>query len=53
MNKNNKLRSNLTDSNLESLLMIYTLNIFTDLKQSVKNFDDPQVSITFYTYIFT
>ena len=39
-----KLRSNLTDTNLQSLLRISTSNILPDIKQLVKNFDDPQMS---------
>ena len=39
-----KLRSNLTDTNMQSLLRISTLNILPDFKQLVKNFDDSQIS---------
>ena len=42
--KKSKLRSNLTDTNLQSLLRISTSNILPDFKQFVKNFDDPQMS---------
>ena len=39
-----KLRSNLTDTNLQSLLRISTSNKLPDFKQLVKNFYDPQMS---------
>ena len=39
-----KLRSNLTDTNLQSLLRISTSNKLPDFKQLVKNFYDPKMS---------
>ena len=39
-----KLRSNLTDTNLQSLLRISTSNKLPDGKQLVKNFYDPKMS---------
>ena len=40
----NKLRSNLTDTNLQSLLRITTSNMEPDFKQLIKNVDRPQMS---------
>ena len=45
MNINNtKLRSNLTDVHLQSLLRIATSNMQREFKQLVDNFDRPQMS---------
>ena len=39
-----KLRSNVTDTNLRSILRISTSNILTDFKQLVKKIDDSKMA---------